>query len=63
MIQVRNAGINGFRNLFGSVLALVLFLAESGPSLLFWLTLLGIPAWRLWRRYRRTLSLGSFAGA
>ena len=63
LIQVRNAGINGFRNLFGSVLALVLFLAESGPSLLFWLTLLGIPAWRLWRRYRRTLSLGSFAGA
>ena len=63
LIQLRNATISGFRSAFGSVLALVLFLAESGPSLLVWLTLVGIPAWRLWRRYRRAQSLGSLAGA
>ena len=61
LIQLRNAAISGFRNAFGSVLALVLFLAESGPSLLLWLTLVGIPAWRLWRRYRRGQAL--LAGA
>jgi uncharacterized protein DUF4349/putative zinc finger protein len=63
LMQLRNAAVNGFRNAFESLLALVLFLAESGPSLLLWLALLGIPAWRLWRRYRRAQSLGSFAGA
>lgn len=63
LMQLRNATINGFRNAFESLLALVLFLAESGPSLLLWLALLGIPAWRLWRRYRRAQSLGSLAGA
>jgi uncharacterized protein DUF4349 len=62
-IQVRNAIINGFRNAFESFLTLVLFFAESGPSLLLWLVLLGVPAWRLWRRYRRAQSLGSLAGA
>jgi hypothetical protein len=62
-MQLRNATINGFRNAFESLLALVLFLAESGPSLLLWLALLGVPAWRLWRRYRRAQSLGSLAGA
>jgi len=63
LMQLRNATVNGFRNAFESLLALVLFLAESGPSLLLWLALLGIPAWRLWRRYRRAQSLGSLAGA
>jgi chromosome segregation ATPase len=63
LMQLRNAAINGFRNAFESLLALVLFLAESGPSLLLWLALLGIPAWRLWRRYRRAQTVGSLAGA
>jgi anti-sigma factor RsiW len=63
LMQLRNAAVNGFRNAFESLLALVLFLAESGPSLLLWLALLGMPAWRLWKRYRRAQSLGSLAGA
>lgn len=62
-MQLRNATINGFRNAFESLLALVLFLAESGPSLILWLALLGIPAWRLWRRYRRAQTLAPLAGA
>ena len=63
LMQLRNATVNGFRNAFESLLALVLFLAESGPSLLLWLALLGIPALRLWHRYRRAQSLASLAGA
>ena len=63
LMQLRNAAINGFRDAFASLLALVLFLAESGPSVLLWLALLGIPAWRLWRRYRRAQSRGALAGA
>ena len=63
LMLLRNASINGFRNAFESLLALILFLAESGPSLLLWLGLLGIPAWRLWKRYRRAQSLGSLARA
>jgi uncharacterized protein DUF4349 len=62
-MQLRNAAVNGFRNAFESLLALVLFLAESGPSLLLWLALLGIPAWRLWKRYRRAQTLAPLAGA
>src|SRR5437867_11284159 len=44
-MQLRNATVNGFRNAFESLLALVLFLAESGPTLLLWLMLLSIPVW------------------
>jgi len=62
-MQLRNAGVNGFRNAFENLLSIVLFFAESGPSLLLWLAILGIPAWRLWKRYRRAYSLGSLTGA
>jgi len=63
LMQLRNATINGFRNAFESLLSIMLFFAESGPSLLLWLMILGVPAWRLWRRYRRAYSLGSLTGA
>ena len=57
--QLRNAGVNGFRSAFQSLLALALFFAESGPTLLLWLTILLFPGWRLWRRYQRSLRMGS----
>jgi hypothetical protein len=60
--QLRNATVNGFRNAFESLLGIVLFLAESGPTLLLWLGILAVPAWMLWRRYRRVQSLSSLAG-
>ena len=63
LMQLRNATVNGFRNAFESLISIVLFFAESGPSLLLWLALLGIPTWRLWRRYRRAYSLGTLTGA
>jgi hypothetical protein len=56
--QLRNASVNGFRSAFESLLALVLFLAESGPAILLWLALLFVPVRLLWRRYQRTLVMG-----
>ncbi|HEV1993942.1 MAG TPA: DUF4349 domain-containing protein [Candidatus Acidoferrum sp.] len=58
-IQLRNAIVDGFRSAFESLLALVLFLAESGPTLLLWLMILSFPAWLLCRRYRRSLAMGT----
>lgn len=60
-VQLRNATINGFRNAFDTLLGIVLFFAESGPTLAVWLAILGFPAWLVWRRYRRVqaLSLGA----
>jgi type IV pilus assembly protein PilA len=55
--QVRNASVNGFRNAFESLLALILFFAEAAPTLLLWLTLLAAPAWLFWWRYRRSLAV------
>ncbi len=61
--QLRNATVNGFRSAFESLLALVLFFAEIGPTLLIWALLLCFPAWLLWRRYRRAQSLGTSLSA
>jgi len=58
-MQLRNASVDGFRSAFQSLLVLVLFLAESAPTLLLWLMILAFPAWLLWRRYRRSLAMGS----
>jgi hypothetical protein len=55
-MQLRNATVNGFRSALEGLLALVLFLAESVPTLLLWLMILAFPAWLLWRRYRRALA-------
>jgi hypothetical protein len=57
--QLRNSTINGFRNAFDSLLGLILFLTESGPTLLLWALLLGLPAWLLWRRHRRSFAMSS----
>ena len=62
IMQLRNALVDGFRAAFQSLLALVLFFAESGPTLLLWLMILSFPAWLLWRRYQRTLAMRSTAG-
>jgi len=56
--QLRNAIVNGFRNASESLLGIVLFFAESGPTLLLWLAILFIPARMLWRRYHRVYAMG-----
>ena len=61
-IQLRNALVDGFRTAFQSLLAIVLFFAESGPALSLWRMILSFPAWLLWRRYQRSLAMGSTGG-
>jgi len=51
--RLRNSLVNGFRNLAGGVVALVIFLFAYGPSILFWSALFGVPGWFVWRHYRR----------
>jgi hypothetical protein len=61
-MQLRNAAVNGFRNVSESLLAFVIFFAEFGPTLLLWLAILFFPARMLWRRYQRAHTLGSPLG-
>ncbi len=57
--QLRNATVNGFRSASESLLGIILFFAESGPTLVLWLAILFFPGWMLWRRYRRIHALGT----
>jgi hypothetical protein len=47
-----NAAVNGYRNVADTLLSIVLFFAEYGPVLTFWLFVFFIPAWLVWRRWR-----------
>jgi DNA-binding transcriptional regulator YhcF (GntR family) len=51
--QLRNAMVTGYENARDAVLGIVLFAEEYGPALLVWGLVLGLPAWWMWRRYRR----------
>jgi hypothetical protein len=63
-MQLRNAIVNGFCNASESLLGIILFFAEAGPTLLLWLAILFIPARLLWRRYQRAYATsGSSLGA
>jgi len=55
-MQLRNATVNGFRNASESLLGILLFFAEAGPTLLLWLLILLFPARLIWKRYRRQLA-------
>jgi hypothetical protein len=48
---IHNAAVNGYRNVADTLLSIVLFFAEYGPVLLFWVVLFSIPAWLVWRRW------------
>jgi hypothetical protein len=61
-MQLRNSTINGFRTAWESLLGIVLFLIESGPTVLLWLLILAFPARLVWRRYQRSLAMGSSVG-
>jgi len=52
--QMRNSFIAGLRNAGGTLLGLVLFFEEYGPSLVIWFAILGLPVWLVWRRYWRS---------
>ncbi|MGD0857953.1 MAG: DUF4349 domain-containing protein [Terracidiphilus sp.] len=51
--RLHNALVAGLRNAAETILGIVLFLVESGPVLLIWLAILGLPVLALVRRYRR----------
>jgi Domain of unknown function (DUF4349) len=54
--RVHNALVAGSQNATETILAVVLFFAEFGPSLAIWLAILALPVVVLWRRYRRALA-------
>jgi hypothetical protein len=55
--RLRNALVAGYRSAVESMVGLVLFLAEYGPSALIWLALLAPLAWFLHRRWARAGSV------
>jgi anti-sigma factor RsiW len=56
-MQLRNATVNGLRNASETLLGILLFFAESGPTLLLWLLILLFPARLIWKRYKRQLAM------
>jgi hypothetical protein len=62
-MQLRNAVVNGFRNASESLLGIILFSAETGPTLLLWFAILFIPGRVIWRRYQRVYAMNSSLGA
>ncbi len=54
--RLHNGLVAGFHMAAETVLGIVLFFAEYGPTLLIWLAILGVPLFLVWRRYRRSLA-------
>jgi hypothetical protein len=51
-MKIRNAAVDGLRNLRDGAVGLLVFLFAVGPSLLFWMAILLIPGWFVWKRFR-----------
>ena len=51
--KIRNALVEGLSNVEDGAVSLLLFALAFGPSILFWLAILLVPAWLLWRRFQR----------
>ncbi len=54
---IHNAAVNGYRNVADTLLSIVLFFAEYGPVLCFWLIVFFIPGWLVWRRWRHATAV------
>jgi len=50
--KIRNAAVEGFTNLQEGAVALLVFVFAVGPSLLFWLAILLVPGWFVWKRFK-----------
>jgi hypothetical protein len=50
--KFRNAAVDGFRGMVGSVVGISLFLLSSGPAILLWIAILFFPARFAWRRWK-----------
>jgi hypothetical protein len=51
--RFRNALVSGFRHARNTVLAILFFIAEAGPTVLVLVAIFGLPIFFLWRRYLR----------
>jgi hypothetical protein len=49
--KIRNAAVEGFANLESGAVGLLVFLFAVGPALLFWLAILLVPVWFVWKRF------------
>ena len=54
--RIHNAAVAGFKNVSEAVLGILLFFFEAGPTIILAALVLLVPAWLLWRRYRRALA-------
>ncbi|HXN47647.1 MAG TPA: DUF4349 domain-containing protein, partial [Bryobacteraceae bacterium] len=54
--RFRNAAIEGYRSMAGSLIDLLLFLISTAPTLLLWGGLLFFPARFAWKKWRRHLA-------
>ena len=50
--KLRNAFVEGVHNLEDGVVGALVFVLDEGPAILFWLAVLGLPGWLIWRRWR-----------
>ena len=50
--KLRNAFVEGIHNLEDGIVGALVFVLDEGPAILFWLAVLGLPAWLIWRRWR-----------
>lgn len=57
--KIWNAAVEGFGNLEDGIIVILLFLLEYGLSILFWLAVILVPGWFVWRRFRARRSVGS----
>jgi hypothetical protein len=54
--RIYNAFVAGYHNATETLLGFLLFFEEYGPSVVIWLVVLGLPAFLVWRRYKRVRS-------
>jgi hypothetical protein len=50
--KIWNAAVEGYGNLEDGAIGVLLFLLSYGPAILFWLAVLLVPGWFVWRRFR-----------
>lgn len=50
--KLRNAFVEGIHNLEDGIVGALVFVLDEGPAILFWLAVLGLPVWLIWRRWR-----------
>jgi hypothetical protein len=54
--RLRNAAVEGYRDMVEGMMSVALFLLSNGPSLLLWGAVLFLPGRLVWKRVRRSLA-------